>query len=131
MSTKYLNFFIFLKGSTLMFPERLKNLRKEAGLTQQQLADIVGTTQQNIGFWETGRQHPKNPSLVKLANYFNVTTDYLLGNTDEKESPLESATILFRSTIKDLNLTPEQEEQLKKDINNFIKKRRKAFEDDL
>lgn len=71
------------------FPERLRQLRTEADLTQQQLADIVGTTQQNIAFWETGRQRPKQPSLIKLANYFNVSIDYLLvgkAQAEEKSS---------------------------------------------
>lgn len=71
------------------FIERLKELRKQSGLTQQQLADIVGTTQQNIAFWETGRQRPKQPSLIKLANYFNVSIDYLLvgkAQAEEKSS---------------------------------------------
>lgn len=119
-----------------MLPERLKQLRTEANLTQRQLAKKTNTSQQSIASWESGERKPKLNAINKIAEYFNVSTDYLLGKTDIKErnenNSIEStANVLFRTTVKDLNLTPEQEEQLKKDLNEFIKKRRKAFEDDL
>lgn len=117
-----------------MFTKRLKELRKEANLTQKQVAEHFNISQSAYAQWETGKLNPKKETIQMFADFFNVPYTYLTGETDSKEvenNPLESATILFRSTIKDLNLTPEQEEQLKKDINNFIKKRRKAFEDDL
>lgn len=117
-----------------MFSDRLKKLRKEAQLTQTEIAKQLNITQQAYQAWESGRRNPKKETIQMFADFFNVPYTYLTGETDSKEvenNPLESATILFRSTIKDLNLTPEQEEQLKKDIDNFIKKRRKAFEDDL
>lgn len=109
-----------------MLPERLKNLRKEASLTQQQLANIVGTTQQNIGFWETGRQHPKNPSLVKLANYFNVTTDYLLGKTDIKNSSDIDEDALEQSLRKSIGFngkpaTDEEIENMKNALIDYLK----------
>lgn len=69
-----------------MFPERLKTLRKEAGLTQKELAEQIDTSQQNIGFWEKGDRNPKHKSLVKLANFFKVSTEYLTGETDIKNS---------------------------------------------
>ncbi|MCY7179291.1 helix-turn-helix domain-containing protein [Streptococcus gallolyticus] len=117
-----------------MFTKRLKELRKEANLTQKQVAEHFNISQSAYAQWETGKLNPKKETIQMFADFFNVPYTYLTGETDSKEvenNPLESATILFRSTIKDLNLTPEQEEQLKKDIDNFIKKRRKAFEDDL
>ncbi|CBZ49414.1 DNA-binding transcriptional regulator, XRE-family HTH domain [Streptococcus henryi] len=119
-----------------MFPERLKKLRKEAGLTQQQVAKKLRVGQNSYSNWEKGIRTPIFPTIEKLAELFNVSTDYLTGKTDIKEknennSIETTANVLFRTTVKDLNLTPEQEEQLKKDLNEFIKKRRKAFEDDL
>lgn len=116
-----------------MFPERLKNLRREADLTQKQVAEKLKVGQNSYSNWEKGIRTPIFPTIEKLAELFNVSPDYLLGKTDSKEviedNPLESATVLFRSTIQDFNLTPEQEEQFKKDINTFIEQRRKAFED--
>ncbi|HFV2627353.1 TPA: helix-turn-helix domain-containing protein [Streptococcus agalactiae] len=67
-----------------MLPEKLKTLRTEAGLTQKELAKIIQTSQQNIAYWEKGSRNPKHKSIEKLANVFNVSTDYLLGNTDLK-----------------------------------------------
>lgn len=114
-----------------MFTERLKTLRKEASLTQKQLADELETSQQIIGYWETGRQKPKYEALSKLAHFFNVSTDYLLGNSDIKESQSESskAEFHFRKTVSDMKLTKAQEEQFQKDIINFIEQRKKVFEE--
>lgn len=119
-----------------MFPERLKKLRKEAGLTQQQVAKKLRVGQNSYSNWEKGIRTPIFPTIEKLAELFNVSTDYLTGKTDiketnENESIETAANILFRTATKDLKLTSEQEEQLKNDINEFIKQRRKAFEDDL
>lgn len=117
-----------------MFPKRLKQLRKEANLTQQKLAENLNVSQQTIAFWERGERKPKLEAINNIAKYFNVSAEYLQGETDSKEieeDELELANTLFRTTIKELNLTPEQKEQFKKDINTFIEQRRKAFEDDL
>lgn len=89
------------------FPERLRQLRTEADLTQQQLADIVGTTQQNIAFWETGRQRPKQPSLIKLANYFNVSIDYLLVGKAQAEEKLS----VFPERLKQLRVEAKLTQQ--------------------
>lgn len=110
-----------------MLPERLKKLRIEAGLTQKELAKIIQTSQQNIGFYEKGERQPKNDTLTKLADFFNVSIDYLLGKTDKKDNDLKKAEFLFRSAVEDLELTEEQQEIFKQEINNFIEQRRKAL----
>lgn len=69
-----------------MFPERLKELRLNAGLTQKELASAINTSQQNIGFYELGKRNPKREILNNLSNFFHVSIDYLLGNTDIKNS---------------------------------------------
>ena len=116
-----------------MFPERLKALRLEAGLTQKQISETLGINQPQYARWEKGGREPSKETLQKFAELFNVSVDYLLGNTDVKnqpESALESAEFMFRKTVDDFNLTTEQQEQFKIDINNFIEMRRKAFEED-
>lgn len=57
----------------------LKELRKEKGLTQTALADILCTTQDSISLWELGKSLPDIPTLIKIAEFFDVTSDYLLG----------------------------------------------------
>lgn len=113
-----------------MFPERLKKLRKAAGMSQKNLALKLNTSQQNINYWENGQRNPKREKLIEIADFFDVSADYLLGNTDEKKPVLETAQVLFRKTVDDFNLTKEQQEQFKIDIDNFIEMRRKAFEEE-
>ena len=62
-----------------MFAERLKKLRTDKELSQEDLAKIVGVKQQTVGGWETGRTEPDHQITCKLADYFGVTTDDLLG----------------------------------------------------
>ncbi len=64
------------------FPEKLKELREENNLTQQQMAKILGYTQTAIGKWEKGTRSPDLDDIVNIAKQFNVTTDYLLGLED-------------------------------------------------
>lgn len=70
-----------------MFGERLKMLREKAGVSQQKIADIVGVTQQAVGKWETGKAEPDLATVAKLAEYFNCSTDYLLGKSDDPRPP--------------------------------------------
>ncbi|AXQ77758.1 helix-turn-helix transcriptional regulator [Streptococcus sp. H49] len=70
-----------------MFPERLKVLRKEAGLTQKQIAEKLNMSQPAYLSWEKGKREPSAKTLEKFATFFNVSTDYLLGKTDDKRTP--------------------------------------------
>lgn len=58
---------------------RLKELRKEKGLTQQELADEIGVTKLSVSNWENGRHEIKSDKAKTLADYFNVEVGYLLG----------------------------------------------------
>lgn len=61
------------------FPSKLKDLRKGCKLTQEAIAETLGVSQASITSWENGKRMPDIEMLVKLADYFNVSTDYLLG----------------------------------------------------
>ena len=65
------------------FGERLRDLRRGMDLTQKKLADILQTNNSSVCDWECGRSQPDLITLAKIANYFEVTTDYLLGLEDE------------------------------------------------
>lgn len=65
------------------FAERLKELRAEAGLTQSELAGIINTTDDSIYSWEKGRSEPSLGVLCSLSKALGVSSDYLLGLTDE------------------------------------------------
>lgn len=62
-----------------MFDERLKELRKAQNLNQVQLGNILGVSKQCISNWENNNIQPSIDMLVKIAGYFGVSTDYLLG----------------------------------------------------
>ena len=62
-----------------IFAKRIKELRIECGLTQKQLADELGFPQSSIVYWEAGTKTPRAETIVALARFFGVTTDYLLG----------------------------------------------------
>ncbi len=65
------------------FGEKIKELRKEKGLTQKMLAEKIGQAQSTIFYWEQNKQEPTISSLKKLCEVFEVSADYLLGATEE------------------------------------------------
>ncbi len=65
--------------------ERLRTLRKQKGITMKQLGAVVGVSESAISLYETGNRQPDNEQLKKFADYFGVTTDYLLERTDDPQ----------------------------------------------
>jgi len=66
------------------FSTRVKELREKAGLSMDQLAKQLGITKSRVNMWENNGTVPRMNILVELAKFFNVTTDYLLGNDDAR-----------------------------------------------
>lgn len=62
-----------------VFSERLKELRKEKQLTQQELAEILGVKRNTYSDWENGKSEPNYKKLVKIADFFGVSLDWLFG----------------------------------------------------
>ena len=71
---------------------RLKELREERGFTQSEVAKAIGGTQSNLAKWEKNIVQPSADCIIKLSDFFGVTTDYLLERTDDLGAPLPSAT---------------------------------------
>lgn len=67
------------------FSARVKALRESKGLSQDALGKIIGVKRYSVYTYEKGRNYPDIPRLIALADYFDVTTDYLLGRTDERK----------------------------------------------
>lgn len=84
--------------NTSTFAQRLKALRKEAGLTQKEIAEQLGIKQPTYAQWENGRVKPKAETLEKFSNFFNVSTDYLLGHTDIKTTPSDTDLLTLLNT---------------------------------
>ena len=68
------------------FKDRLVVLRKELGLTQEDFAKKIGYTRTAISAWEIGRNEPSNADTVRIAEFFGVSTDYLLCKTDVRNN---------------------------------------------
>ena len=67
----------------MKFSEILRLLRKEHKLTYEQLSQKIGYSKAIIGFWENDQKQPTLSALIALANFFNVSIDYLAGREDE------------------------------------------------
>lgn len=109
------------------FSERLKNLRKQAGLTQVDVAGELGISQQAYASWERGTKKPTQENLVKIAQILNVTVDYLVGNSDEEitNNKLEDIEILFRKNSE--GLTDAEKSVFRQELIAFIKERKRQF----
>lgn len=66
-----------------MFPERLKDLRKEKGMTQIELATALGVSSGTVAMWETGKRKPSFEMFEKLTQVFDKRIDYILGTSDD------------------------------------------------
>lgn len=69
-----------------MRTNRLKDLRMSRQISQKDFARRLGVSQQTVASWEVGRTEPANDSLKDIADYFNVSTDYLLGRDNFNQS---------------------------------------------
>lgn len=67
------------------FGKKLHSLMKENKITQQELAERLNVRRGSVSNWVTDRRVPDNNTIVELANIFNVTTDFLLGNENIKD----------------------------------------------
>ena len=76
-----------------MLGNNIKELRKNKRMTQKDLAEAMRVSQQTVGAWETERAIPGADTLSDLADYFNVTTDYLLGRPEKKDDDTKTADI--------------------------------------
>ena len=81
---------------------RLKEIRKSKGLSQLKLAMDLNTNQNTISRYETGEREPSINELIKIADYFNISVDYLLERTDDP------------TFIKRIDATRDNERYIKK-----------------
>ena len=84
------------------FKDRIKAIRNERGLTQTQLASQLGKGESAIRMWEIGRSKPDADTLIKLADYFGCTTDYLLGLSEYRNLEELDSTIEIEKNLDDL-----------------------------
>lgn len=89
----------------------LRALRKSKGLTMKQLGEKIGVAESTISLYERGEREPDNATLIKLANYFIVSVDYLLGRADNPGFSPEEKTFGITETKKE-TVTPLEDDLL-------------------
>ena len=65
--------------------QRIQDLRTEDDMTQKQLSEILHISQRTYSHYETGSRNIPVEMLIRLANYYDISVDYLIGRTDKKE----------------------------------------------
>ena len=104
-----------------MLPERLKTLRLEAKLTQKEISKQLKISQSTYSDWEKGKMKPKN--IQQIADFFNVSTDYLLGNTNIKnQKQFDEDLEKSLDTFKSFDGKPMYDEDREK-IREFLRQR--------
>lgn len=111
-----------------MFPDRLKFLRNNKRKTQQEMAEFLGMTRQGYAKYENGQGEADFDTLKRLANYFEVTTDYLTGNSNDPKLTEES----LERIINDPELRHWHKELPKSDEEDLRRLKRiwEAYRDD-
>lgn len=94
---------------------RIREARKNVGLTQRQLGDLVGVVSHTVWAWEAGRMKPQHEHLVEVAFHCETSVEQLLGETVVESELLKAAEVSFRDAVA--GLPPEDIES----IHNFIR----------
>lgn len=95
-----------------MFCKILRKLRKEKDMTQKDIATYLNVSDRLVGYYESGERMPPPDILEKIADYFDVSIDYLLGRTNIKKQPVYSTKDEIKEDID--SLSPESKEDLKR-----------------
>lgn len=83
------------------FKDRIKSLRREKSMTQSQIAALLGKSEGAVRAWEIDRSKPDVDTLIKLAEYFNCSTDYLLGLDDYRNAKEKSEIKALSGTLNE------------------------------
>ena len=74
-------------GENMNIADRLKELRKKAGYSQEQLAEMLNISRQAVSKWESAQGNPDIENLIKLTEIYNVSADYILSGQEKEEVP--------------------------------------------
>lgn len=105
---------------------RLKELRKEYGISQQRLADAIYVTQPSINKYENHNIEPEIAILIRIADFFNTSVDYLIGHTDVRQRIEPTETFQLNAQESDMlsryrTLRPEQRACVRQIVDVFSK----------
>jgi transcriptional regulator with XRE-family HTH domain len=111
-----------------MFKDKLKELRKNRGLTQNDVAEFVGVKQNSYNSWENGKREPNFSKLQKLAKYFNVSTDYLLDSEKQFYFSLKNILELLPERQYSVDVSVYFSESLSEDNQKILPRSKTIFE---
>ena len=95
------------------FADRVKEQRLKRGLSQPQLAEDIGLTKQTISLWERGVRRPEFETMLRVADYFGVSFNYLVGQTDDPTiHPDEDVAVWYADEIGEIEGLAVQLSQL-------------------
>ena len=78
----------------MSFGENLKNVRKQRGITQEELAEILGVSRQAISKWESDNGYPETEKLLLLSKTLNISLDYLMNDASEMHKQKKKVLLL-------------------------------------
>ena len=109
------------------FAQRFKELRANGGYTQQQLANLFNVTRPCICYWETGKRVPDYIKLVEICKFFQVSSDYLLGFSDNKNTNFNDNHYVYdpEDFLDMTKLSDEYKRQLKEYYQYLVDKQEK------
>lgn len=96
---------------------RLKQLIQETGVSQRQVAEAIGVTEPAMNHYINGRREPDIATLVKLADYFDVSIDYLVGRDVPEERPMSDKAIM---TANGQNITLDPSKPVQFNVNGRV-----------
>ena len=117
---------LFERGCNMAtLSERIKELRKNAKLTQAEFGTLFGVAKSTVCLYETGRNTPNDDIKIAIANYFNVSMDYLLGNTDrpgfDSKTPTVMQTKITGETLDTFHAYLDLSAENKKRVEDYVK----------
>ena len=101
--------FLFLRwfgcmGAEVNFGKRVQNLRTDWGLSMEQLAQKLSVSKSRVNMWENAGVVPRRDMLLKVADFFGVSTDFLLGSAQEGKLPVEDKEVqIIQRGLKGMN----------------------------
>lgn len=106
----------------MKFKDRLRELRKQNNVLQSELAKTLNIRNTTVSAWENGVSEPEFETLIKIANYFNVSTDFLLGLEDEYGNKIDNNGDMYVKVVarsKGNTVKPHYEKLTPEDIKLF------------
>lgn len=106
--------------------KNLRKLRMSKGMSQQQLADVIGTSQQSINQYENHNVEPDIATLIRIADYFQITLDHLVGHegsVSENAEDMEFNRDEMNLVLNYRQLSKEEKESIRLIQKNYLKNR--------